>query len=116
MAQDALWFLDTVVRVRVPHDEATDGLTVTEHRARAGDSPPLHVHETEDEIFVILEGEFSFQVGDETRTHGPGTVLFGPKGVPHTYRVDSAKGALAHHHRAGPLRGLREGYGSPSRA
>ncbi|HET7560119.1 MAG TPA: cupin domain-containing protein [Limnochordia bacterium] len=92
MSGHGIWFLDTLVRVRVAHDAAADGLSVLEHRAPFGDSPPLHIHHTEDELFVVLEGEFRFLIGDELRTGRGGQLILAPKGVPHTYRVDSTSG------------------------
>ena len=47
---------------------------------------PLHVHEREDELFYVLEGEHEFRVGDATFPVGPGAVVFGPRGVPHGHR------------------------------
>jgi len=91
MSKD-IWFLNSWVTVRVSHTAGADGLSVLEHRAPFGDSPPLHVHQTEDEIFHILDGEFRFQAGEEQRRCQAGTILLAPKGVPHTYRVESATG------------------------
>jgi mannose-6-phosphate isomerase-like protein (cupin superfamily) len=88
-----LWFLDTLVKIRVPGDTGADGMSVLENRARFHDSPPLHVHTTEDELFIILDGELRFRVGADECTVGPGAVLLAPKNVPHTYRVDSPEGA-----------------------
>ena len=51
-----------------------------------GGGPPLHVHARDHEAFYILEGRFAFQVGDETRTVGPGDYLVAPPGIPHTFR------------------------------
>ena len=87
-----LWFLNTVVQVRVPYEEGTDGLSVIENRAPYADSPPLHVHRTEDELFLILEGEFRFVAGGAERRAGPGDAVLTRKGVPHTYRVESVEG------------------------
>jgi quercetin dioxygenase-like cupin family protein len=87
-----LWFLNSWVTVRVSHTEGKDGLSVLEHRAPFGDSPPMHLHHTEDEIFHLLEGEFRFRVGQKEQRYGAGTVLLAPKGVPHTYRIESPKG------------------------
>ena len=61
--------------------------------ARHGDSPPLHVHRTEDETFHVLEGELRMRVGDAEVRIGAGETLLAPKGVPHTYRVESREGA-----------------------
>lgn len=47
---------------------------------------PLHVHEGEDELFFVLEGEHVFQVGDEEFRVGPGGLVFAPRGVPHSQR------------------------------
>ena len=87
-----LWFLNTLVQVRVPHEEGDDGLSVIENRAPFGDSPPLHVHRTEDELFLILEGQFRFVAGGEERRAGPGDAVLTRKGVAHTYRVESLEG------------------------
>jgi mannose-6-phosphate isomerase-like protein (cupin superfamily) len=87
-----LWFLDTLVRIRVGHEEGTDGLSVIENWAPFADSPPLHVHLTEDELFLIVEGDFRFLVDGEERRAGPGDTLLTRKGTPHTYRVESPQG------------------------
>jgi len=47
---------------------------------------PLHVHEHEDELFVVLDGEHVFRVGDEEFRVGPGATVFAPRGVPHAHR------------------------------
>jgi mannose-6-phosphate isomerase-like protein (cupin superfamily) len=47
---------------------------------------PLHVHEREDELFLALEGEHVFRVGEEEHQIGPGGVVFAPRGIPHAQR------------------------------
>jgi mannose-6-phosphate isomerase-like protein (cupin superfamily) len=47
---------------------------------------PLHVHEREDELFYVLEGEHVFQVGEEEHRAGPGAMVFAPRGIPHSQR------------------------------
>ena len=46
----------------------------------------LHVHEREDELFYVLEGEHVFTVGDTEHHAGPGDLVFAPRGVPHAQR------------------------------
>jgi uncharacterized cupin superfamily protein len=36
--------------------------------------------------FYVLEGQLEFRVGDRTIVAGPGTFLFAPKGIPHTFK------------------------------
>jgi quercetin dioxygenase-like cupin family protein len=49
-----------------------------------GGRPPLHRHDF-DETFLVLEGELTFQLGDERFTRGAGELAFAPRGVAHTY-------------------------------
>ena len=72
--------------------DGQDGISILEHRVPHGFSPPLHVHRTEDEVLHVLEGEFRVKVNDQERRLGTGDVLLAPKGVPHTYRVESVPG------------------------
>jgi quercetin dioxygenase-like cupin family protein len=90
---EQLWFLNTLATVHVRHDEGEDGISVLERHAPHGDSPPLHVHQTEDEIFHVLEGELRVCAGDTEVRIAAGETILGPKGVPHTYRVESHEGA-----------------------
>ena len=46
----------------------------------------LHVHEHEDEVFFVLEGEHVYRVGDREHRAGPGDLVFAPRGVPHAQR------------------------------
>jgi quercetin dioxygenase-like cupin family protein len=87
-----LWFLDTLVCVRQSHRNGKDRISILEHAARRGDSPPLHIHVNEDEVFHILEGQFRFQVGSEQRTGQAGDTVLAASGVAHTYRVESEHG------------------------
>ena len=51
-----------------------------------GVGPPLHVHQQDDELFIVIEGELSFQTPDGPVSATAGTVVFLPRGVPHTFR------------------------------
>jgi mannose-6-phosphate isomerase-like protein (cupin superfamily) len=64
---------------------ATPALTVWEELAPLLDTP-LHVHEHEDELFHILEGEHVFECGGHRFDVGPGDFLALPRGVPHAHR------------------------------
>jgi quercetin dioxygenase-like cupin family protein len=88
-----LWFLDTRVSFPVSHEDGSDGVSVMSQWGPEGHSPPLHVHEDEDEVFHLLQGRLSFRVGDETPTLEAGETLLAPKGVPHTFVVESTGGA-----------------------
>src|ERR1700722_13536879 len=41
--------------------------------------PPLHVHQSQDEWFYVIQGEFVVQVGDERFRATPGDSLLAPR-------------------------------------
>ena len=82
----SLWFLNTHDAIRISSRDGSDGISVLEHRASQRDSPPLHIHHDEDEIFHVLEGEVRYRVGDQERLARAGETLLTPKGIPHTSR------------------------------
>ncbi|MBV8744412.1 MAG: cupin domain-containing protein, partial [Xanthobacteraceae bacterium] len=88
-----LWFVGTEVTIRVSETESGDRISVLDYLAPFGNSPPLHRHNDEDEIFHIVSGTLRFVVGSQELTAGAGDTLLGPKGLPHTYRVTSPEGA-----------------------
>jgi quercetin dioxygenase-like cupin family protein len=51
----------------------------------AGDGPPLHIHNAEDESFYVLEGEMVLQVGDRRINATAGSFTFVPRGTIHTF-------------------------------
>ncbi len=87
-----LWFQTSLVTIRVSASDGRDGISILEHFVPHGFSPPLHLHRSEDEVFHVLDGEFRVRVQDQDHRLGPGDILLAPKGVPHTYRVESAQG------------------------
>ncbi len=86
-------FLDTVVTLHVRHNEGAGGVSILESWAVYGDSPPLHVHRTEDESFYVLEGTLRLNVAGEDLVLSTGESGLVPMGVPHTFRVESEEGA-----------------------
>jgi quercetin dioxygenase-like cupin family protein len=48
---------------------------------------PYHVHHKEDEAFYILAGTIAFLCGETWHVAGPGTWVYGPRDIPHGFRV-----------------------------
>lgn len=85
----ALWFLNGRLTFRRSAASGPDRVVISEQEMVQGDSPPLHRHEREDEVFHILEGVVRFKVGGAEIVAQAGETLVGPKGVPHTFRIES---------------------------
>ncbi|MCE9532258.1 MAG: cupin domain-containing protein [Planctomycetes bacterium] len=58
-----------------------------------GGGPPPHVHSREEEGFYILEGEITFQIGEERIVATAGMFANMPVGTPHSFRNESDKPA-----------------------
>ena len=81
----AWWFLDTlVVEHRVAPQMAG---VVLEMTLPVGHSPVLHVHETLDDTWYVIEGRMAARCGDEELVINAGDWVSLPRGVPHTFRV-----------------------------
>ena len=62
-------------------------MSVVQFVGPKGFGPPLHRHNNEDELFVILEGEMIFTSGDLETLGSAGGHAFLPHGQPHTFQV-----------------------------
>jgi quercetin dioxygenase-like cupin family protein len=88
------WFFANLVEVKLSPDAAGGQMSIVEFVGPPGDMPPLHLHRTDDEAWFVLEGKMSFFVGDPQPIRvEAGGIAFGPKGVSHTYRVESGEHA-----------------------
>lgn len=47
--------------------------------------PSLHVHSREDEAVYVIAGRMTFQVGERIFEAGPGSFVWLPRQVPHTF-------------------------------
>ena len=59
------------------------------HEWRGSGPATLHVHHSDDEAWHVLEGNLIFRYADRSQTAGPGTTVFVPAGVAHTYTAGS---------------------------
>jgi quercetin dioxygenase-like cupin family protein len=85
-------FLAGTAEIRVSRFDGGNDLSVIEIEMPAGSMPPVHVHD-EDETVCVVEGRMTFYVGGDLLDVRAGDSFVAPKGVPHTYRVESDGGA-----------------------
>jgi quercetin dioxygenase-like cupin family protein len=72
----------SVLSMRVTAEQSNGSVTVIEGVVERG-GPPLHVHDHEDEVVIVLDGELTYQVGDERGALTAGGLLWFPRAVPH---------------------------------
>ena len=56
----------------------------------------LHRHDHHELTAVLLRGFGRFQLGDEERELGTGSIIYAPRGVPHVFSNRSAETAVAY--------------------
>ena len=82
------WFVERIAETTLNAAAGPAGTLVERVAPRRGVMAPLHAR-TEDETYHVLTGELTFFVGDEIVRARAGDVVVAPRGVPHTYRVES---------------------------
>jgi mannose-6-phosphate isomerase-like protein (cupin superfamily) len=85
---EQIWFTTNLMTVKATAETTGGAYGLVEALAPAGSGPPLHVHHREDESFWILDGTLTVVCGDERFTAGPGSYVFLPRDIPHTFVVE----------------------------
>jgi quercetin dioxygenase-like cupin family protein len=80
---------------KVSGADSGGALSIIESRIPPGEGPPLHAHANEEEVLFVLEGSFRFQLRDQVTAAPEGSLMFVPRGVPHTWQnVGDGQGRL----------------------
>ena len=82
---EAVWFAPNRMTIKATAETTGGAYGLFEALVAPRSGPPLHVHHREDEAFWVLEGELTMVCGDETFSAVPGSYVFLPRGVPHTF-------------------------------
>jgi quercetin dioxygenase-like cupin family protein len=85
----SVWYLGSLWNILADAQETNGQFSVIEILAPEGLEPPRHVHYREDESFYVLEGDITYYVGEETYEASPGTFVFLPRGVPHSFTFET---------------------------
>ena len=85
---------DTVI-VKADTGQTNGSMTVLELEVGPKRGPALHTHHRDDELWVVLEGDFRFKAGGAILRASTGDAAFGPRGTPHAFQnIGEAPGRL----------------------
>ena len=87
--EHSVWYTGWLVTFLATGEDTQGQFALQEQVGRKGNVPPRHIHHREDETFYVLEGEMTFFIGDRTIKATPGTMVFAPRHVPHSFTIDS---------------------------
>ena len=79
---------DVLFTIKAAAAETGGALSIWEVTTRPGEEPDIHMHE-EDEIFYVLSGSLTFRCGGRVLKVKEGGFAFLPRGIPHSYKIDS---------------------------
>lgn len=92
--EHSVWYTGWLLTFLATGKETRGQFALTEQVARRGNVPPRHIHHREDETFYVLEGEMTFSIGDESIKATPGTMVFAPRDVAHSFTIDSEQARI----------------------
>lgn len=81
-------FLGLPTLLRATGETTNEAFGLIEHwMVPPGFASPYHTHHREDEAFYVLEGEVAFVCDGKWLRAGPGAYVFGPREVPHGFKI-----------------------------
>ncbi len=112
---EALWFNGALGLLKATSDQTEGRFTMFELRLHKGFAAPLHSHANEDEFFLVLSGEVRLQHGDDIVTGVPGSLAYTPRGVGHSFHIDSEEARLLLFFGPGGVEGFFRSVATPAR-
>ena len=80
-----VWLGGCGVTFKVFGEETRGAFSIVEHPVLPGTLIPPHIHHPEDELSYVVEGTFGVRIGDRVLEAAPGSYVFKPRGIPHTF-------------------------------
>lgn len=81
----SVWLGGIGVDFTIPAELTGGAFSIVEHPLDPGRLVPPHIHHREDELSFVLEGRIGVRIGDAEYLAGPGTYVWKPRNVPHTF-------------------------------
>jgi quercetin dioxygenase-like cupin family protein len=92
--KESVWYSGHLLTFLATGEDTQGRFALIEVVGRKRDVPPPHIHHREDETFYILEGEITVSVGGQTIKGTPGTMIFLPRDVMHSFEIESEQGRM----------------------
>lgn len=86
-------FLSLPTWIRASGANTGGTFSLIEQLIPPGFASPWHIHHNEDESFYVIDGKASVVVANRSVTLSAGDYAFGPRGIPHGFRIEGTKPA-----------------------
>ena len=85
--ESLIYFLGLPTLLRATGQTTNGAFGLVEQTMPPGFASPYHTHRLEDEAFYVLDGEMAFVSDGNWTIAGQGTFVFGPRNIPHGFKV-----------------------------
>lgn len=83
------WYAGGLVTFLATSEDTNSQFGLIQYRGRQGGEPPRHIHQNEEECFYVIEGEFTFYIGEQVLSAPAGTWAVVPRRTEHTFRIET---------------------------
>jgi quercetin dioxygenase-like cupin family protein len=87
--ENSWWYIGHLMSLLVTSKQTDGRYALLRATERRGLEPPPHTHTKEDETFLILRGEVQYTVGKQTFNAKEGDVMFLPKNIQHSFKIQT---------------------------
>ena len=86
--QEPVWTMGPgrTATLKLLSEQSGEKAMMFEEIAPAGAGTDSHLHHGSDEIMYVLDGDFTFRVGEIVTSGGAGTCVFMPRGIAHAWK------------------------------
>ncbi|NCI47595.1 cupin domain-containing protein [Sediminibacterium soli] len=89
--ENSYWYIGHLMSLLLTSKQTGGSYALLRATERRGLEPPPHTHTKEDETFLILNGEVTYTVGNNSFHAGPGDTMFLPKNIQHSFKIKTEK-------------------------
>ena len=82
---ECLAFFGEQFTIKISGEQTGGAYAVCEVITPPGGGPPPHVHDREDEVFIVQSGALRILANGQWHEVSPGDVVFAPRNQPHAY-------------------------------
>ena len=82
-----LYFMGVPTYLRATGQATRGGFGLVDSVLPPGFESPYHTHHLEDEAFYVVAGHMAFVCDGHWTMAGPGSFVFGPRNIPHGFKV-----------------------------
>ena len=112
---NSLWYIGHLMSILISSDDSGGRFALMHGFEIRGLEPPPHIHTREDESFYLMDGKITYTVGNETFDARKGDWMFLPRGIKHSFKVNTEQAEVLIHLSPGGFEGYFREMSEPAK-